>query len=390
MAFWIKCCYVLVVLSAVVVGILWDIRDSSVKEDSILFKTQLFDQRLELGTRHAYIDLPLKKTEKNSKAKEEKHAKKSPIMFLIHGKASNADDMKTLFGFDAAARAKKEGFIVVYPVGVINKGTRTWNAGSVDAHNNENDVEYFRQIVKHLADKFDGDKQSVFLSGMSNGGFMTNRLACAWASDRNTTGNPLGIKVRAIVPTLGGLAKMKYDKLCGGDAHKIGVVPIPVIRVFDQEKCPYTLWKAAPSHFECEVTNLPVLVINNAADLLVPLSGVIINQAQELYPPVEFTLRYYAEANGCDYSPDNTYRTKTFHGVSPTDKEDFTTCHSLNSCKANTTLCVSVKSGHNWVTATNGDEPPMPSRFFKWLMSPYARSMDTNSQILDFFFAHRA
>ena len=36
-------------------------------------------------------------------------------------------------------------------------------------------------------------------------------------------------------------------------------------------------------------------------DMLVPLSGVAISGHNELYPPVEYTLRFYAEANGCDY-----------------------------------------------------------------------------------------
>lgn len=78
-------------------------------------------------------------------------------MFLIHGKSSNADDMKTLFGKDAFAWARSESYVIVYPVGVLKDGSRTWNAGSVDAHNDEDDVGYFTEMVAHLVGNFNAD-----------------------------------------------------------------------------------------------------------------------------------------------------------------------------------------------------------------------------------------
>ena len=371
-----------VVLVAMLAGWLWDHRDADCKADSILFVKQPFDQRFDLPdsstaggalARVCFFDLPTGHAEGTAR----------PILFLIHGKASNADDMKTLFGDAAVARARREGFVVVYPVGVMTDGTRTWNAGSVDAHNNADDVGYFSHVVDHLAANFNADPQSVFLGGMSNGGFMANRLACAWAAATQH------IRLRAIAPVLGGLAKMKYDGTCGGEAVKMGGVPIPPLRVFDQHACPYDTWKQAPAHFECQaVKDLPVLIVNHGKDVLVPLSGVINTGDDELYPPVEYTLRFYAEANGCTYAG-SAGRTETFRRVSDVDLEDVTTCHSLSNCRANTTLCVSHKSGHNWVGPTNGDVPVMPSRFFKWLMSPYAKTMDTNHELLSFFAQHR-
>ena len=372
------------VLVAVLVGWMWDHRDADVKADSILFIKQRFGQRLDLpgseaggGARVCFFDLPA------GHAAAPAGTGRWPILFLIHGKASNADDMKTLFGDAAVARAKRDGFVVAYPVGVLSGGARTWNAGSVDAHNGADDVGYFSDVVEHLAAEFNADPQSVFVSGMSNGGFMANRLACAWAAP------PRRIRLRAIAPVLGGLAKMRHDGACGGEAVKMGGVPIPPLRVFDQDACPYGAWKEAPAHFECQaVKDLPVLIINHGKDVLVPLGGVLINGDDELYPPVEYTLRFYAEANGCAYvGPAG--RTETFRRASDVDPDDVTTCHSLPDCRANTTLCVSHNSGHNWVGPTNGDAPAMPSPFFRWLMSPYAKTMDTNHELLGFFARHR-
>ena len=396
----------LAVVIAALAGFMWDSRAADLKADSILFVKQTFDERVDLPaatattnqpTRAFFVDTPDDST----------NGKPSPILFLIHGKASNADDMKTLFGAQSVARARLEGFLVVYPVGILNAddSSRTWNAGSVDAHNTADDVAYFTRVVHHLARHFNADAQSVFLAGMSNGGFMVNRLACEWgtttdddgaSSSSSSSSNNSGIRVRAIAPTLGGLAAMKYDETCGGKAVRMGGVPVPPIRVFDQAKCPYATWRQAPAHFACDgVRDLPVFMVNNGQDVLVPLGGAVITKGGgEMYPPVAYTLRFYAESNGCDYDDQDgaAARTRTlFERASGAvgGGEDVTACDSLKGCRANTTLCVSRQSGHNWVTPTNGEDPPMPSRFFRWLMSPYAKSFDTSAAILDFFSKHR-
>jgi hypothetical protein len=197
-----------------------DSREASVKADSILFKAQTFDERFELRTtegsatqRYCYVDLPLRATDGRD-AKHQKH----PIMFLIHGKHSNADDMKTLLGPEALERARSEGFLVVYPVGILKNGGRTWNAGSVDAENEADDVAYFTVVVAYLAENYNADPQSVFIAGMSNGGFMTHLLACAWATSSAGSGDKeepiIKIQVRAIAPTLGGLGMPLMISLC--------------------------------------------------------------------------------------------------------------------------------------------------------------------------------
>jgi poly(3-hydroxybutyrate) depolymerase len=442
----LRCGYFLAVLVAVVATLvgfaLWDTRDAALKADSILFVKQSFDERVDIPstdgrpTRWFYVDRPAAvegvgahglsenaSSSNNSSHRSNNSSSRRPIIFFIHGKASNADDMKTLFGADAVAKARKRGFLVVYPVGVINsKASRTWNAGSVDAHNTEDDVAYFTQAVRLLEAHFDGDAQRVFVAGMSNGAFMTHRLACAWANHGSEKEEqeksdgavgraslaPLPIRVRGIAATLGGMAHVRYDAECGGDALRIGGIPIPPIRAFDQQKCPYAQWRQAPSHFSCDdVHNLPVLLVNNGLDVLVPTGGAVVtggaNDEGELYPPLVYTRRFYAEANGCDDNDNDTAKdninVNDYDGdVKASDNnddgkvnlkdKDVTTCESLTGCRANTTICTSHRSGHNWVTPTNGDDPAMPSRFFRWLMSPYAKSFDTSAAILDFFLQH--
>jgi poly(3-hydroxybutyrate) depolymerase len=137
------------------------------------------------------------------------------------------------------------------------------------------------------------------------------------------------------------------------------------------------------------------MIINNGKDVLVPFNGVVVSGKEEgIFPPVEYTLRFFAEANGCSYDvDDNTVgRTETFRQVSEEDPDDITTCHSLQNCrKANTTVCVSHKSGHNWVWdgIDSSELFILPSRLFGWLMSPFATTFDTNHEILSFFAQHR-
>jgi poly(3-hydroxybutyrate) depolymerase len=171
----------------------------------------------------------------------------------------------------------------MYILLVLHNDKRTWNAGSVDGHNEADDVSYFTALMDYLTVKLRGNPRMVFITGMSNGAFMAHRLACAWQGSH--------INVIAIAPTLGGLAKMKYDTNCLGAYYKIGHIPIPSIKAFDQKRCPYNYWITAPEHFSCSIKNMPILIINNGADVLVPLNGSNILGEKELYPPVEYTLR---------------------------------------------------------------------------------------------------
>jgi polyhydroxybutyrate depolymerase len=100
--------------------------------------------------------------------------KNMPLVLLLHGAGGNADDMERLTGFiDIAEREK---FILVYPEGINNQ----WNDGR---GRNElvNDVGFISKLVDFMANEFSIDKNKVYVGGMSNGGFMTMRLACELA-----------------------------------------------------------------------------------------------------------------------------------------------------------------------------------------------------------------
>lgn len=95
-----------------------------------------------------------------------------PLVFDIHGYSSFASEQRTRSKWDQMA--DKEGFILINPDGV----NKSWNAGSCCGGNGEGDVKFFRDMVSDATADLCIDPKRVYVSGHSNGGAMTYRLAC--------------------------------------------------------------------------------------------------------------------------------------------------------------------------------------------------------------------
>ena len=110
----------------------------------------------------------------------------------LHGRHGSAAGQALLSNLDAVAEAN--GFVVVQPQG--EGGDATWNAGLCcgGAQQAEvDDVGAIAALLDHLEAIACVDADRVFATGISNGGFMAHRLACA-LSDR----------IAAIAPVAGG------------------------------------------------------------------------------------------------------------------------------------------------------------------------------------------
>jgi len=100
----------------------------------------------------------------------------APLVFCIHGLAQDA----VMFCVTGAALNKKSdeaGFIMVMPNGYQN----SWNAGTCcGGASNErlDDVALFRAIFAEVDKHLNVDHRRVYATGLSNGGFMSYRLAC--------------------------------------------------------------------------------------------------------------------------------------------------------------------------------------------------------------------
>lgn len=97
-----------------------------------------------------------------------------PVVLVLHGGGGNARSMMRYSDFGDLA--EKEGVLVVFP----NGADRGWNDGRVDKNvrREGDDVEFLGALLDHLEAIYDIDESRVFVTGISNGGFMSIRAAC--------------------------------------------------------------------------------------------------------------------------------------------------------------------------------------------------------------------
>lgn len=102
-----------------------------------------------------------------------------PLVLVLHGGGGNAANAERMTGF--TAKAREEGFIVVYPEGTgrLNNKLLTWNAGHCCGHamkEQVDDVGFFNALLDTLVRTYPVDTDRIYATGMSNGGMMTHRL----------------------------------------------------------------------------------------------------------------------------------------------------------------------------------------------------------------------
>jgi polyhydroxybutyrate depolymerase len=117
-----------------------------------------------------------------------------PLVLVFHGGGGHARQMERYSRFSDLAA--KEKFVVAYPEGVGGN----WNDGrgvrAIRAQReNVDDVKFVRAVVDDIARHCPIDRARVFATGISNGAFISHRLA-AEASDL----------VAGIAPVVGGMS----------------------------------------------------------------------------------------------------------------------------------------------------------------------------------------
>jgi len=132
-------------------------------------KYHLFRINHEGRTRTCLIHLPPEKFMKEP----------LPVLFCIHGGGGTAKGMIGLTRGRFNELADDQGFIVIYPQGIDN----SWHDGRTGDHStavreNINDIGYFSVLIDEIQKKYPINKKKVFTCGISNGGFMSARLAC--------------------------------------------------------------------------------------------------------------------------------------------------------------------------------------------------------------------
>ncbi|GAC1306564.1 MAG: PHB depolymerase family esterase [Mucilaginibacter sp.] len=103
---------------------------------------------------------------------------KLPVLISLHGRLGTGEGMMDFADFRPIA--EREQFIIVCPGGI----DRSWNDGRPTPAQKKgiNDVKFIDQLITYISHTYNGDERRVYVTGMSNGGFLASRLACELSS----------------------------------------------------------------------------------------------------------------------------------------------------------------------------------------------------------------
>lgn len=186
-----------------------------------------------------------------------------PLVVSLHGFAGNGRQQEAYSGWQRIA--ERETFIAVFPEGTGLP--ERWSAGSSKFIGKPvDDVDFFRALFDSLEKTLCIDDTQLFVNGISNGGGMTNRLACEMAE-----------RIAAV-----GMVAGAYSPIPGG-CHP-----------------------ARP---------IPLIAFHGDADPIVDINGV---DSMSL-PPVQDWLADWVTRNDCKKGPDPIYAKGDTTGVAYTD-----------------------------------------------------------------------
>ncbi len=212
----------------------------------------------------------------------------SPLVVNFHGLTSNVQEQVFFSGMNKTADA--EGFMVAYPQGYMD----SWNAGACCGGAESamiDDVGFVRALIETLEGATCIDPARIFATGMSNGGFMTHRLAC--------------------------------------EASDLFAAFAPVSSVLLLEPC-------EPQR------SVPIMMFNGTSDTLVPYEGGLFIGAVE-------TFESWAEKSGCAGAPVETFAKgaatcQTYQECAEGAEVTLCTIDPMGHCWPGTAFCPFVPS----------------------------------------------
>lgn len=223
-----------------------------------------------------------------------------PLVIAMHGGFGWGSQLQNQS--QLSIKSDNAGFIVVYPEGVKSPfGIRTWNAGGCCGYamnNNIDDVGFISNLIDSLAATYSIDTQRIYATGMSNGAFMSYRLACE-RSD----------KIAAIAPVAGSMNMNVCNPTRG--------VPVIHFHSFQDNNVPYQ-------------------------------GGIGAGTSNHYNPPLDSVLNSWAQFNSCTVNNDTIINNLDYLHV------NFKGCNCGNELN----LYLTHDGGHSWpggLSTSSGD-----------------------------------
>jgi polyhydroxybutyrate depolymerase len=93
------------------------------------------------------------------------------VVLAFHGGFGTGGDMARRVGLNAVAG--RQGFLAIYPDAI----DKHWSDGRSTTEGID-DVGFVRAIISYLSERMPIDRERIYATGLSNGGYFTQRLAC--------------------------------------------------------------------------------------------------------------------------------------------------------------------------------------------------------------------
>ncbi len=225
----------------------------------------------------------------------------TPLLVVLHGRTSDGKRMARLTEFNM--RAEALGFLVAYPDGK----QKQWNYlhGIPGANDAPDDSGFLTMLIEKVMGKYNLDTKRIYVTGISNGGFMTQRLAC----------NPANIFAAFASVAASGYSAMPPN---------------------------------------CKNSNpVNILYLHGTEDRLVPWQGLAIKDGtgsqQQVTMSMTETLKFWSDHNGCSANV-SSKSIPPKEGSSQTRVSIF----SASQCRDNTEVMLFgiIGGGHNWPGVT--------------------------------------
>lgn len=222
------------------------------------------------------------------------------LVLCLHGGFGNAYNIETSTQFSIKADTAKQPFVVVYPEGINSPlGIRTWNAGyccGYSTNKNIDDVKFISELIDTIVNRYRIDPKRVYVTGLSNGGMMSFRLAAELTS-----------KISAIAPVA---ASMTFDE----SWNPFRPISIIQFHSFLDDNIPYYggIGEGVSSHYN---------------------------------PPIDSVLNQWSILNGCSNENDTVYNEQNEYLF-----KTWTNCKN----KSDIYHYVTYDGGHSWPGSDGG------------------------------------
>lgn len=285
--------------------------------------TLLTNQKISINGTNRIYDVFLPSSHNNST--------ELPVILDLHGFSSNANEQREISDFTDLA--EENDFIMVWPQALAT-GPNCLLAGVSGKYWNANwgieveDINFIDNLIDQLAEDYNVDLKRVYVTGLSNGGFMVYSIACA-----------LSERVAAVASVAGSMTEDLLNTTC------------------------------QPAR------QIPVMHVHGTDDAVIFWDGE--ESCQDGIAAINDVVSFWRTNAGCS----DTFMEASYEDI---DTSDGSTARMLtyNNCGNKMKFLIIDNGGHNWP----GSEYQINQGFS--ILRPINNDIVTNKLIWEFFKQH--